>query len=216
MEQGHDLATSSSGCAERAARVPGHAQSCLLRAEKAIIWLIHPGKTPSGNKERREEVSRAAEGPALKSQQGQQLLAAEPSEVPAGWQEQQGGSAGAQPPPRDPLSLLPPQGPGRSPAASLDRPKVTRARVRAGGSPSTAACRGAQGSTCPPGSPGPRCGNQVSTGSPGCPGGPQAVPGVPAPPGIPAASSLGLLGAVCTGDLGPGFNFEISCYFNLQ
>lgn len=77
MEQGHDLSTRSSGCAEQAARVPGHAQSCLLWGGKAISLFIYPGKTSAGNKEQREEVFGAAEGPALKSEQGQRLVAAE-------------------------------------------------------------------------------------------------------------------------------------------
>lgn len=119
MEQGHDLSTSSSGCAEQAARVPGHAQSCLLWGEKAISLFFYPGKTSSGNKEQRE-VFRSAEGrlgPALKSEQGHRLL---PAELQPSVRSLWGGGSSKegppvqQPPPRDVPSLLPPHRPGRS------------------------------------------------------------------------------------------------------
>lgn len=154
MEQGHDLCSSSSGCAEQAARVPGHAQSCLLWRGKAISQFICPGKTPAGKKEQREEVFRAAEGPAPKSEQGQRCcqLSSAPGEVLVGWQEQQGWTQ--LPPPRDLPSLLPPHTPASGRAASLERPEVTEAPGRAAAA--AAPCRGAQGSSCPPGSPGPR------------------------------------------------------------
>lgn len=118
-----------------------------------------------------------------------------------GWQEQQ---EGAEPPPRDLPSPLPPHRPARSRATPSERPKV---RERGCGR-AAAPCRGAQGSTCPPGSPGPRCGNQVS------PGLPRGSPLLWAP--LPGDGLLHPVGfsALCprvTWD--PGL-FEISCYFN--
>lgn len=139
MEQGHNLSTSSSGCAEQAARVPGHAQSCLLWGEKAISLFIYPGKTSSAKREQRE-VFGAAEGrlgPALKSEQGHRLLPAElqPS-VRSLWggRSSKEGAPVQQPPPRDLPSLLPLHGPGRSRAAPGHRPKVASARVQPGSS----------------------------------------------------------------------------------
>lgn len=175
MEQGHDLSTSSSGCAEQAARVPGHAQSCLLWGEKAISFFIYPGKTSSGNKEQRE-VFRSAEGrlgPALKSEQGHRLL---PAELQPSVRSLWGGGSSKegppvqQPPPRDVPSLLPPHRPGRTGQKS---PRRECSQAAAAASALTAPCRGAQGSTRPPGFPGPRCGNQVSPGPPDCPGDPR-------------------------------------------
>lgn len=155
----------------RAATRPLHQQLGCLGTHRAVCSgekkrlarFIYPGKTSSGSTEQREEVSRAAEGPALRSEQGQRRLPAQPS-ARSPW----GGRAARreQPPPRDLLSLLPPQRPGRSRAAPAERPKVTETRVAAAG---RAPCRGAQGRPCPPGSPGPRCGNQVRPGPPRLP-----------------------------------------------
>lgn len=174
MEQGRDLSASSSGRAEWAAQVPGRAQSCLLWGKKTISSLLHPGKTSSGNEGQREQVFRVAEepvGPAPRSGQGHQLLPAElqPSVgSPWGGESNGEGAPVQQPPPRDPSSPLSLERPGRSQAASSDPAKKSRRRehsqAEAAASAPTAPCRGAQGSTCPLGSPGPHCGNQVSPG----------------------------------------------------
>lgn len=214
MEQGHDLSTRSSGCAEQAARVPGHAQSCLLWGGKAISLFIYPGKTSAGNKEQREEVFGAAEGPALKSEQGQRLVAAELQRSARslwGGRSSREGAAATSTSPSVPAATAET---GQEPASSLGPAKSHTGAGAAGQQPAASApCRGAQGSTCPPGSPGPRCGNQVSTGPPDCPGGSPLL-------------CCSLLGTGCFIPRGcsalfpqvtwdPGL-FEISCYFNIS
>lgn len=74
------------------------------------------------------------------------------------------------PPPRDCPCLLPLERPGRSQAASSDTAKKSHRRehsqAEAAASATTAPCRGPQGSTCLPVSPGPHCRNQVRPGPP--------------------------------------------------
>lgn len=150
-EQGHDLSSSSSssGCAEQ--QLGARARSELFApGRRRISAVTCAGKAPSGSEEPRGEVFRAAP----RREQGQRLLPAE-----LGRSRWVAGAAGRDqlPPPRHLVSLLPAHGPGRSRGAA----KGTRVTA---GAAAAAPCRGAQGSTCPPGSPGPRCGNQVRAG----------------------------------------------------
>lgn len=185
MEQGRDLSAGNVGRAERAARAPGHTQSCLLWGEKTISSFIHPGKTSSSSEEQREQVFRVAEtplGPALRSGQGHRLLPAElqPS-VGSPWGGESGGEGATvqQPPPRDAPTGETWQEPDSFVGPGQKSCRRERSRAEAAASAPAAPCRGARGSTCPPGSPGPRCGNQVS---PGPPEPPQGVPASPPSP----------------------------------
>lgn len=129
MEQGDKVSADSSRRARRAAWEPEHARSCWLQGEKTICLFICPGKTSSGNEEQREQVFGVAERPleqALRSGQGHRLLPAklQPS-VGFLWggESSREGAPVQQPPPRDPLSPLLPERPGRSQAASSDPAK---------------------------------------------------------------------------------------------
>lgn len=192
MEQGHNLSTGSSSHTEWAAWAPGHAQSCLLWEEKTISLFLCPGKTSSGSEEQRQQVFGAAErplGPALRSRQSHQLLPSELQHLlgsPWGDESNRKGATVQRPPPRDPLSLLPLERPDKSRAASLDPAKNSCRREHSRAEAAASApCHGAQGSTCPPGSPGPRCGNQVSPGPPELPRGiPTTLPAPPCRDGL--------------------------------
>lgn len=153
-------------------RVPGHAQGSLLWGEKAISLFICPAKTSSGNRERREEVFRVAEGAALKSEQGHRLLPAEPQRWPrAPW----GGRSSRRVQSHLHVTSRPAATAQtcQEPGGSVGAAKSQRARVRAGGSPMS----WGTGQHLPPGLP--RASLRKS-GKPRAPGDPRSS-GLPSP-----------------------------------
>lgn len=191
MEQGHDLSSSSSsGCAEQAARCPGTHRAVCSGEEKD--QRLHLSWESTFRQQRAKGRSfQGGGGTGTEERAGPAAAARRARRGPGAV----AGAAGRdqQAPPRDLVSLLPPHGPGRSRALPWSGQKAH------GQAAAAAPCRGAQGSTCPPGSPGPRCGNQVRAGDPRLAGAPFCGDGLLHP--------LGLLCTAYSDDLGPGFTF---------